>query len=136
LLFGELSQNAGWTGVKKSTEKMRKCKPRPVAVKPVALEPVDMAALRGEISNLVCADAVEMVKKIIVQVKGGQYQALKYLFEVIGLFPSTAMQDAPQEDSLAGMLLSRLGIRDEALAEVEPGNQRAKTEVRTGNNVK
>jgi hypothetical protein len=40
------------------------------------------------------------------------------------------MPEAPQEDSLAGMLLSRLGIGEESLTEGEQGNRRAKTEVR------
>jgi hypothetical protein len=91
---------------------------------------MDMVALRSHISNMVCADAVGMVEAVIAQVNDGHYQAMKYLFEMIGLFPATAMPEAPQEDSLAGMLLSRLGIGEESLTEGEQGNQRAKTEVR------
>ena len=120
------------SSVKKSTEKTRKCKRQPVMTEPivVVLQPVDMVALRSHISNMVCADAVGMVEAAIAQVDDGHYQAMKYLFEMIGLFPATAMPEAPQEDSLAGMLLSRLGIGEESLTEGEQGNRRAKTEVR------
>jgi hypothetical protein len=109
--------------VKKSKEKKRKRAPRPVVAKLVVIEqPMDMEGLRGHISNLVCGDAVEMVRTTVERVKKGQYQAMKYLFEMIGLFPATAVPDAPQEDSLAGMLLSRLGMRDEMSEEEEAAN--------------
>jgi hypothetical protein len=94
-----------------------------VVAKLVVIEqPMDMEGLRGHISNLVCAVAVDMVKATVERVKKGQYQAMKYLFEMVGLFPATAMPEVVQEDSLAGMLLSRLGIQDEMTAEEGPAN--------------
>jgi hypothetical protein len=108
--------------VKKSTKKTRQRTFQPVAAKPVELEAMNMVGLRGHISNLVCADAVEMVSATIGQVHDGHYQAMKYLFEMIGLFPATTAPDAPQEDPLARILLRRLGIRDEALPEGQPSN--------------
>ncbi len=53
-----------------------------------------------------------MVDATIGQVKDGQYQALKYLFEMVGLYPATIENDTPQEDSLAKILLGRLGIAE------------------------
>jgi hypothetical protein len=110
--------------VKKSPEKTRKRKVQPVAreLMVVELQPMDMVALRSHISNLVCAHAAAMVSATIQQVDHGHYQGMKYLFEMIGLFPATAMPEATQEDSLAGMLLSRLGIQDETVAESQQGN--------------
>ena len=110
--------------MKKSTEKKRKCKLQPATTElmVVALQPVDMGALRDHISNMVCANAEAMVEKIIAHVNGGNHQAMKYLFEMVGLFPATAMPDLPQEDSLAGMLLGRLGICDEDMAEAKHAN--------------
>lgn len=116
--------------MKKSREKPRKHKPQPIAA-----EPMDKEALRGEISKQVRAAAPGMVSITIKQVNDGHYQAMKYLFEMIGLFPAPAMQDMPQEDSLAGMLLDRLGMREETLTE-EPGDQRGKTKAQAGNHVK
>jgi hypothetical protein len=97
-------------GVAKSRKKTRKPKCPTVAEKPVALEPMNPEALRGHISGLVRVAAVGMVTTTIERVKEGQYQAMKYLFEMIGLFPATAPPDMPQDESLAEMLLSRLGI--------------------------
>ena len=110
----------------KSVKRTCKLKPPLVTTEPPAAEPMDKEALRGEISKQVRIAALGMLGKTIEQVNDGHYQAMKYLFEMIGLFPAPAMQDAPQEDSLAGMLLSRLGMGEETQTE-EPGNERAKT---------
>ena len=69
--------------------------------------------LRQQISKLVADDALEMVSSTIEQVNQGQYQALKYLFEMVGLYPATSAEETPQADSLAKILLSRLGISEE-----------------------
>jgi hypothetical protein len=122
LLFGSFLEERGSTSVKKSTKQARTQKPRPVVAELVVLQPLGMEGLRGHISNLVCANAVEMVQTTVERVKKGQHQAMKYLFEMIGLFPATAVPDVPQEDSLAGMLLSRLGVEEETLAEVKHAN--------------
>jgi len=106
-----------------------------VAEKPVALEAVDLEALRGHISNLVCVAAAGMVRTTIERVNEGQYQAMKYLFEMIGLFPATATPDAPQDDSLAGMLLSRLGIPEESCSAGSAAKNQQVTLLK-GNNVK
>ncbi len=78
-----------------------------------AREALDLAALRQQITSLVCAEAVPMVETTIEQVQNGHYQALKYLFEMIGLYPATGAQEASQEDSLARTLLRHLGISEE-----------------------
>ena len=105
--------------MKKTTKQASTRKPKPVVTELVLIAPMDMEGLRGHIRGLVCANAVEMVETTVERVKKGQHQAMKYLFEMIGLFPATAIPDVPQEDSLAGMLLTRLGIEEEALAEVK-----------------
>ena len=108
--------------MKKAAEKTRKSKSRRVAAEPAAAacaapEPVDVELLRRQISNQVYSDAMGMVLKIITGVDGAHYQGMKYLFEMAGLFPPTAvMQDGQKEDSLAGMLLRHLGIGEEFAA--------------------
>ena len=69
--------------------------------------------LRKEITTLVKSSAVDMVTETIKQVNEGHYAAMKYLFEMIGLFPAPSQEEAPPEDSLARMLLLRLGLPDE-----------------------
>jgi hypothetical protein len=80
-----------------------------------ALEAPDLLVLRQQITSLVCAEAVQMVETTIEQVQNGHYQALKYLFEMIGLYPAAGAQEASQGDSLAEMLLHRLGISQEEI---------------------
>jgi len=71
--------------------------------------PADLAVIREQITNLIANGAVEMVEATIEQVGQGHYQAMKYLFEIVGLFPHTETED-PEEDSLAGILLRHLKI--------------------------
>ena len=77
-----------------------------------AHDPVDLVALRQRITNLVVDEAVEMVTTTIAQVNDGHFQAMKYLFEMVGLYPAAAPQEGTQ-DSLARTLLSRLGLLEE-----------------------
>jgi hypothetical protein len=71
--------------------------------------------LRKEITTLVKSSAVDMVTETIKQVNEGHYAAMKYLFEMIGLFPAPPQEETPPEDSLARMLLLRLGLPDEPM---------------------
>jgi hypothetical protein len=73
----------------------------------------DLGDLRRQITHLVSDEAVDMVKATITQVKDGQYQAMKYLFEMIGVFPSSGPEETSPEDSLARILLNHLGIAAE-----------------------
>jgi hypothetical protein len=69
--------------------------------------------VRREITELVARNAVAMVQNAIDAVnEGGQYQAMKFLFEMVGLHPASANEDAPAEQSLAAALLRHLGIED------------------------
>jgi hypothetical protein len=73
--------------------------------------PADLSALRRQITDLVARNAVAMVQQAIDAVnEEGQYQAIKYLFEMIGLCPASAAEDSPGEDSLAKALLRHLGL--------------------------
>ena len=69
----------------------------------------DLAVIRDRITNLIVNGAVEMVETTIGQVGEGHYQAMKYLFEIVGLFPHTETEGA-EEDSLARILLRHLKI--------------------------
>jgi hypothetical protein len=73
----------------------------------------DLSALRQQITNLVARNAVSMVQQAIDAVKEeGQYQAIKYLFEMIGLYPA-ATDDEPQaQSSLTQTLMDHLGLTE------------------------
>ena len=73
----------------------------------------DLAAIRQQITDLVRDQAVPMVEITISEVDKGHYSAMKYLFEMIGLYPAAAQEEKQGEDSLARTLLRRLGLPEE-----------------------
>jgi hypothetical protein len=75
--------------------------------------PVDLSALRLQVTELVARNAVSMVQQAIDAVKEeGQYQAIKYLFEMIGLYPAAVGDESEAHSSLAQTLLERLGLTE------------------------
>jgi hypothetical protein len=83
----------------------------------------DLSALRGQITDQVARNAVAMVQQAIDAVnEEGQYQAIKYLFEMIGLYPASATENSPVEDSLVKTLLRHLGLPEGA--EAEPAHRK------------
>lgn len=78
-----------------------------------AAPPEDLSELRRKITELVAQNAVPMVQQAIDAVREeGQYQAMKYLFEMVGLYPAIAQEDSASQESLAQILLDQLGLRD------------------------
>ena len=95
----------------KSIEKTRKSQPQRKMTKCEASKEKDQEGLRRKIKHSVSKAATAMVESTIEHAQDGQYQAMKYLFEMIGLFPATAApEEEQQEDSLAAILLDRMGI--------------------------
>jgi hypothetical protein len=79
-----------------------------------------LATLRQQITDLVARNAVSMVQHAIDSVnEEGQYQAMRYLFEMVGFYPAAAQEDSPAQDSLARLLLDRLALLSSA---DEPSN--------------
>ena len=72
-----------------------------------------VAPLCRQVTELVARNAVSMVQQAIDAVKEeGQYQAIKYLFEMIGLYPAAAEDESQAHDSLAQTLLEHLGLTE------------------------
>ena len=74
--------------------------------------PVDLAAVRQQVTNLVGDRALEVVQQTLDQIRRGNYQAMKYLFEMVGLFPALTSEDNSAEDSLTKTLLNYLGVSE------------------------
>jgi hypothetical protein len=70
------------------------------------------AEVRREVCKMVEAEAAEMAKAAIHEAKNGQLAPMKYLFEMAGIYPPSPdeAQVAPEEDSLAKILLDRLKL--------------------------
>lgn len=94
-------------------ERRRRANPRRTSAK---VEPetaaIDLVVLRREIVDVVAAHALAMVDTAIRQASEGNYGAMKYLFEMAGLYPPTAGAVERRDDSLVQTLLSRLGLSD------------------------
>jgi hypothetical protein len=102
---------------------MKKAKPSTAASKGAGRgksfppKPPDLAEIRRQIMDLVGHGALDMVESTMEEAGKGHYLGMKYLFEMIGLFPVTAAEEAPVEDSLAAILLRRLGLPETPMAE-------------------
>ena len=80
-----------------------------------AQHPKDLAAIRQRITELVSGQALSMVETTIAEADKGHYAAMKYLFEIIGLYPTTVAEEAPADDSMTRILLRRLGLPEEPM---------------------
>ncbi len=102
---------------------MKKAKPRTGTARSKAPSPAkapkatDLAEIRRQISDLVGNGAVGMVESAMEEVGKGHYLGMKYLFEMIGLYPAASPDDGPLEDSLAAILLRRLGLPEAPMPE-------------------
>jgi hypothetical protein len=104
---------------------MTKAKLRTATAKPKASAPAEFAVekakdlvdIRRQIASLVADGAVGMVEITMEEVGKGHYLGMKYLFEMIGLYPAVSTDDASVEDSLAAILLRRLGLPEAPMAE-------------------
>jgi hypothetical protein len=104
--------------MKTAKESTSRRSPKKVPAVRKSLEnPVDLAEIRQQITNLVGNDAVSMVETTIEEVGKGHYQGMKYLFELIGLYPATVTDEAPAQDSMAATLLRRLGLPESPMQE-------------------
>ena len=58
-----------------------------------------------------------MVEATMEEAGKGHYLGMKFLFEMIGLYPPTSIDEAAIHDSLAATLLQRLGLGEEPMQE-------------------
>jgi hypothetical protein len=75
---------------------------------------MDLMEIRQQIANLVGNDAVGMVEVTMEEVEKGHYLGMKYLFEMIGLSPAAGEDGVVVPDTMAAILLRRLGLPDPA----------------------
>jgi hypothetical protein len=73
---------------------------------------VDLAEVRQSIANMVGADAKKITKAVVDEALKGQLATVKYLFEMAGVYPASAVADPamPEQDALARTLLHRMGL--------------------------
>ena len=82
-------------------------------------KPVELGTIREQIKNQVGNAAEEMVAAGIEEANKGHYAAMKFLFELVGLYPATAaVEEEDGQDGLATALFKRLGVAEFATPEV------------------
>ncbi len=96
--------------MKKARAKTGRENPKRVPAGKGSRQAVDLAAIREQIMSLVGDQALGMVETTIGEADKGHFAAMKYLFEMIGLYPATGQEEAPADNSLAKTLLRRLGL--------------------------
>ena len=74
------------------------------------LKDLDLKLVQEQITSAVGDRALEMVQRTIAEVCKGHYSQMKYLFELAGLGPRKAVEEPPQEDSLARTLMEHLQL--------------------------
>ena len=84
---------------------------------------MDLKKVRQGIKDLVESKAVVMVQKILEKKGDPSYLALKYLFEIAGLYPASSAEETDQDDSLVKKLLRHLRLEDETASEVTKDKQ-------------
>jgi len=105
--------------MKKTRSRRGKKRAKSLSTGKKSRQTTDLAAIRQQITDLVRNQAVPMVEITISEVDKGHYAAMKYLFEMIGLYPAAAQEETEGEDSLARTLLRRLGLPEEPMLEAE-----------------
>jgi hypothetical protein len=91
-----------------------KTKARGASSKPAVrvTKSVDVASLRQSLTRMVAVAASDMVKAAIGEAKKGHSTALKYLFEMVGVYPPAleTEQAEKREMSLAELFCRELGL--------------------------
>ncbi len=71
----------------------------------------DIQKVRNSVTNMILSSSEEMAARVVQSVtEGGQVAALKYLWEMSGMFPYEAGENG-ERDSLAKILLARMGLQ-------------------------
>jgi hypothetical protein len=108
-------------GMKKEKVKIRTAgarrvsSPKSASAESGQQKPLDLAEVRRQITDLVGSRAVGMVEATMEEAGKGHYLGMKFLFEMIGLYPANSTDDAPAQESLAAILLRRLGLEEPIL---------------------
>jgi hypothetical protein len=71
----------------------------------------EIQKVRNSVTNLILSNSEEMAARVVQSVtEGGQVAALKYLWEMSGMFPFEVGENG-ERDSLAKILLARMGLQ-------------------------
>jgi hypothetical protein len=79
----------------------------------VAGPPVDIALVRRNVNKMIWVSVQKIAAQLIEAAEDGQLAAARYLFEAVGLYPSTEQKkESPVEESLPYALLKRIAAAE------------------------
>jgi hypothetical protein len=80
----------------------------------VAKKPEELQSARNKVANLIVDSSVEMTQRVVRLVKdGGNVAALRFLWEVAGMFPNAPGPEDCEQEASAKALLEKLGLYEE-----------------------
>ena len=80
----------------------------------VVKKPEEMQGARNRVVNLIVDSSVEMTQRVVRSVSdGGNVPALRFLWEVAGMFPTAAESEDGEQEATAKSLLEKLGLYEE-----------------------
>jgi hypothetical protein len=80
----------------------------------VVKKPEEMQGARNRVVNLIVDSSVEMTQRVVRSVSdGGNVPALRFLWEVAGMFPTAPGSEDGDEEATAKSLLEKLGLYEE-----------------------
>jgi nitrogenase molybdenum-iron protein alpha/beta subunit len=98
---------------KKSRSKSRTPK-RAHGVTAAPKNPEELQDARNRVINVIVDSSVDMTKGAVRSVnEKGNISALRFLWEIAGMFPTSASDDVEEQESVAKSLIKNLGLYEE-----------------------
>jgi nitrogenase molybdenum-iron protein alpha/beta subunit len=80
----------------------------------VPKNPEELQDARNRVINVIVDSSVDMTKRVVRSVdEKGSVSALRFLWEVAGMFPTSASGDAGEQESVAKSLIEKLGLYED-----------------------
>jgi hypothetical protein len=99
--------------LRKSSPKSRKRQELP-RVTAVPKKPEELQNVRNQVANVIVNASVDMTKRVVRSVsEGGNVVALRFLWEIAGMFPASSPEGAGDHESVAKSLIESLGLYEE-----------------------
>ena len=98
---------------KKSRSRSRKSQASK-AVTAVPKKPDELQNARSRVTNVIVDASVDMTQRVVRSVnERGSVLALRFLWEIAGMFPASAAGGVEEQESVAKSLIEKLGLYEE-----------------------
>jgi hypothetical protein len=80
----------------------------------VPQSPEELQDARNRVINVIVNASVDMTKRVVRSVnEKGNVSALRFLWEIAGMFPTSASGNVEEQESVAKSLIEKLGLYEE-----------------------